>query len=158
MTRQSKPISYAAILRTLPGTQAEIRDRAGMLQSKVSRLLAEMRQARMVRISGWARNDNPGGVQFVIVYGAGPGEDVEPPPPIPPKDRAMRALPPARMTRRPRRNPREVREVRGHNKALTENPALEARFDLKLTTQREGFKPFRDPLTAAFFGPASLSS
>lgn len=122
-----KRAARALVLAALPATPRLIRRRTGLGQATVSRWLADLRAADEARISRWRRTT----ARSVAVWSAGSGDDAPRLDPIPVADRSR------------------ARRVRDRLARDAERADLSARA--------AALVPRRDPMVAAFFGPASRS-
>jgi hypothetical protein len=125
MTKQAY---RAVVLKAMPGTQAEIRERTGLSVAVVSRWSAALLDAGEVHLASWQRHANGG--PFAMVYAPGAGRNAKPPKPMTDAER--------------------TRRMRGHMRRSGE-------WEHRKAMQRARYRadaPVRDPLTAALFGAA----
>lgn len=118
------------VLQSLPGTMAEVRDKAGLGLPTIHRWMKVLRAEHKAHIGGWHRNEKGG--PFSAVYHAGPGED---------QPCTLEPIPQTEVCRRFRERARkdgrwEFRQARERAKYWANNPR-------------------QDPLVAALFGGAT---
>jgi hypothetical protein len=140
-TRVTKPIGVpekpsdkkraarAMVLAALPATQVQACRKTRLGQATVSRWLADLKAADEIHVGGWRRSKNGGPFAARWVVGAGP-------------DVPCRLQPLTEAQRSERRHARRRRQE------AADRADLSVRRDAAMVVRR-------DPLVAAFFGPAS---
>lgn len=136
MTNYEQPTKRQAIFDALPATRAQIHQATGVSLASVKKWIRLMHDAREVHVGEWG--DGGRCTRPVEIFYPGPGEDAAYP--VSAYSRASRD----RADRLARGEPKRPRGRPPARRALINTPPPMSLYP----------KPKRDPLTAAFFGPA----